>query len=694
MTVVDTLKVRLELINRTTQSLLQVAKNIERLEQKMEKFNRVSAKVTEQQTRTTAEVHRTVDAVGRLQNAFLSLGAIYASINITQQILDTSDALTMATGRLSLLTDNVMELRDQIYQMSQETRVNFLDMLSTVTKMGINVGVGPGEWFENTDELVKFNELVAKTFAIGGQNTKEIGAAMLQLTQALSSGRLQGDEFRSLFENSPLYVKYIGEYLGEIYGATDELGNSIALSNGQLKELGAQGLLTSDVLIDAMFYAADEINEKFESVPRTFAQRFEQIKNILVQQGQNLLETINNVVDNESFDKFLGHLTNQMTLILGIIDSVLTAISPLIQFVLSHWNIMAPLLMTIAGAMTILIIKTELSADTFLAHEIAVRKDAFALKANQLVTQAYTTTLNLLKIAHLKLAAAEDINSRIRLSVITITKRQNMESKITAFLLKNEALGNLAVAISSRIYAAAQGEGVIASLARIATGKLNIVTFAQEATAAGAAAIAVNLLNAALMFIVLPVLVVIGVIWVIIKVLNHFGGTSYTVAGVLIGTLAVAASIIADAFILAYNSVARFINLFKRNKIEYIDYIDPTEQWKNWNDKFSNKSSFDYSLEAGDYSSILNDDLMAGIDGILENTGDIANNTSMTNDDISFLRALAENRVITRMNAINVNITNNNEMNVNSDMDLDGVVQRITDSLYDAVSNNAKGVHI
>lgn len=700
MTVVDTLKVRLELVNKTSQTLLAVSRGLETVERDMRRVETASRGVVASQNQMTTAVDNTVISARELYYALISWGAAYSAINITRSILETSDTITLATARLGLLTDNVTQLSDQIYQMSQETRNNYLEMLSVVSKMGINVGVGEGEWFANTDELVKFNELVAKTFAIGGQNTKEINAAMLQLTQALSSGRLQGDEFRSLFENSPLYIRYIGEYLGEVYGAVDEAGNSIALTNGQLKELAAQGLLTSDVMIDAMFYAADEIEAKFETVPRTFQQRFEQVRNLIIQQGKQLLETINNIVDNASFDRFLEHLSNQLTFIIGAIDAVLTALSPIITFVMEHWNVMGPLIFATAGAMAYFAITTELSTNEVLRNSIALRVNALQLRLVDSAQKAATISATLLRNAYrVLMAIAGDKWALAQLRLIAIGRRYNAITKIKTMLLKNEAFATMLLTTAIKLKTLAEGQGVVASIARWIVGKLNIATYTAEGVAASFATLAVNALSAAMFFILIPLGIALVVIWLVIKAVNALTGSSYTLAEVLFGTVGVIVAFITNLFIGLYNVIIAVANAMYGlatgdwDHFEAKAYVDYGEYWDRYGGKFKNNSLMSYDLNNQDYSTVLNDELMSGIDGILGNTGEIADNTSMSSEDIKFLRAMAENRVITRMNSMNINITNNNEMTVNNDRDLDGVVDYITNSLNEALNNGARGVH-
>ena len=354
--------------------------------------------------------------------------------------------------------------------------------------------------------------------------------------------------------------------------------------------------------------------------------------------------------------------------------------------------------MVVAGAMAYLAIKTELSANTFFAHEVAARKDALALRLVSVQQKATALGATTLRNAYrLLLAVMGDEWALTQLKVIAIGRKQLAISKLTTFLLQHETLARRAATASMKLYNLAQGEGVIAGIARWIVGKLNVATFIQEGTAAWFATAAVNALNMAFFYILIPIGIVLAVFWLILQVVNKITGSSYSLAEVLMGALGVAVAFITNLFIGLYNvviAVANAIGSLFGQKYEKMDYVDYGEYYDRYSKKFSNNSLLNYSMDNQDYSDILSDDLMAGIDGILGNTGEIANNTSMTSQDVEFLRAMAENRVITRMNTMTINITNNNEMSVNSEMDLDGISEYMANSLTEAFSKSARGVHL
>lgn len=161
---------------------------------------------------------------------------------------------------------NLPQLQDMIFQSAQRSRGNFLDQSQTVSKLGI---LAPNA-FKGSEEIVNFSELMSKSFKIGGASQQEQSAGMYQLTQAMASGRLQGDEFRSIMENAPMLAQAISKYMG--------------VSVGTLREMSSEGKITADVIKNAMFYAAADINEKFNAIPKTFGDAVTNMKNNFIKE--------------------------------------------------------------------------------------------------------------------------------------------------------------------------------------------------------------------------------------------------------------------------------------------------------------------------------------------------------------------------------------------------------------------------
>ena len=180
------------------------------------------------------------------------------SENISSNILNNQISNNSLDNTKTVITENqeaninLPQLQDMIFQSAQRSRGDFLDQSQTVSKLGI---LAPNA-FKDSKEIVNFSELMSKSFKIGGASQQEQSAGMYQLTQAMASGRLQGDEFRSIMENAPMLAQAISKYMG--------------VSVGTLREMSSEGKITADVIKNAMFYAAADINEKFDAIPKTF----------------------------------------------------------------------------------------------------------------------------------------------------------------------------------------------------------------------------------------------------------------------------------------------------------------------------------------------------------------------------------------------------------------------------------------
>lgn len=191
-----------------------------------------------------------------------------------KNIIGLSDTMTSTTSRLDMMNDGLQttsELQNKIYQSAQNSRTAYTDTAQVVSKLGMLAG----DAFSSNEETVAFAEQMNKQFKIGGASVQEQTSAMYQLTQAMAAGKLQGDEFRSIMENAPMLANSIAEYMG--------------IPKGELKEMASDGVITADIIKNAMFAAADETNAQFEKLPMTFAQ----VGTVI---GNTLLQTFNPVI--------------------------------------------------------------------------------------------------------------------------------------------------------------------------------------------------------------------------------------------------------------------------------------------------------------------------------------------------------------------------------------------------------------
>lgn len=222
-------------------------------------------------------------------------GAVGAAFGVST-IIKTSDAVAQTKARLDLMNDNMQttaELQNMIYESAKRSRGAYLDTADAVAKMGVLAG----DAFSSNEETIAFMEQVNKHFVIGGADTQQQQAAILQLTQAMASGVLQGEELRSIMENAPTIATAIEDYLG--------------VSNG-LKDIASEGQITSEVVKEALLGAAEETNAKFESMPKTFGQIWIEFKNNAIKAFQPILEKINEIANSGKLEEYLQTATDFM----------------------------------------------------------------------------------------------------------------------------------------------------------------------------------------------------------------------------------------------------------------------------------------------------------------------------------------------------------------------------------------------
>ena len=234
---------------------------INRVANQLDRMNQRQEEAANKAKKTKGEFQKLVDTVRNL-----------AVVNFAQttgkQILQLADSMTTTRARLDLMNDGLQttaELQDMIVKSANRSRAAYSTTADAVAKMGIMAG----DAFSSNEELIAFSELINKQFTIAGTSAAGIDAAMLQLTQAMSSGVLRGEELNSVFEQAPTIIQTIADYLG--------------VPIGKIREMAAEGQITSTIVKNAMLASADEINAKFASMPMTCSQVWTIAKNIALE---------------------------------------------------------------------------------------------------------------------------------------------------------------------------------------------------------------------------------------------------------------------------------------------------------------------------------------------------------------------------------------------------------------------------
>lgn len=262
------------------------------------------------------------------------VAAAVGSVMGVKQIINLSDTMSQTKARLDLMNDGLQstkELQDRIFDSAQKSRGSYQDTADLVSKLGLNAK----DAFENTAQIVDFAEQVNKQFVISGASAEETKNATLQLTQALSSGVLRGDELRSIFEQAPTLIQSIANYMG--------------VPIGRIRDMAAEGQITAETVKNALLECADETNAKFASMPLTFSQLWTNFKNRAMQAFQPVLEKINELANNGRLEEYIGKIAEAMATVSDVIMNVIT-------WVLDHQDIVKAAFIGLSvaiGAMTV-----------------------------------------------------------------------------------------------------------------------------------------------------------------------------------------------------------------------------------------------------------------------------------------------------------------------------------------------------
>lgn len=292
---------------------------------------------TTEQNNFNKSLNQGVSKADSLFSKIKSFIGLYAGIQSVKIGLDVSDNISQTMARLNLMNDGKQttdQLQQAIFQSAQNSRASFLDTASVVSKLGI---LAP-QAFNSNMETVKFSELMTKSFKVGGASTSEQTSGMYQLTQAMASGKLQGDEFRSIMENAPLLAQAISKYTGK--------------SMGELKDMSKEGLITSDVIKNAVFAMSDEINTKFNSIPQTFGDVVNKIKNNAVNSFMRISSTMSSIFNSERFQGFIDGVSSFINKTFIMINWLIKGISAVGTVLYEIWGPIQPILVTVLGLLT------------------------------------------------------------------------------------------------------------------------------------------------------------------------------------------------------------------------------------------------------------------------------------------------------------------------------------------------------
>lgn len=268
------------------------------------------------------------DAAGNLLGTIRGLASAYLSFQALRNVVSLSDQMTSTTARLTMIVDDggsVEALEQKIMASAQRSRASYLSTAQAISQMGLMAG----DAFASNDELIAFTEAVNKQFVIAGTNAAGAEAATLQLTQAMASGVLRGEELNSVFEQAPNIIQNIADYLD--------------VPIGQIREMASEGEITADLVKDAMLDAADEIDDAFQDMPRTWGQLWTEFQNDALSAFQPVLEKFNELANKQEVQDMLDDILN------GLVG-IANAAAVVVDFVSENWNELVPVFAGVTAA--------------------------------------------------------------------------------------------------------------------------------------------------------------------------------------------------------------------------------------------------------------------------------------------------------------------------------------------------------
>lgn len=630
------------------------------------------------------------DLLGKVKNIVATLG-VAAGI---KQLVGLSDQMTSTNARLSLMVDDggsVTDLENKIMASAQRSRANYLDTASAIASMGANAGNA----FSGNDELIAFMEQVNKQFVIGGATAQGQSAAMLQLTQAMAAGALRGEELNSILENAPGIARAIERYMG--------------VAEGSIKQYAQEGLITSEVVKNALFAAAEDThdemgnliegtNSKFESMPMTWAQVRTNMQNQALAVLNPILTKINQIANSDDFNTLANGAITAFGTLAAVLSGCLDLVVAVGSFMVENWSWLGPIIGGVVTAMlayhgALLAVNIAEGIHNGLAALSAARS---ALKTGATLAEAAATTT--------ATGAQVGLNAAL------------LACPITWIILAVIALIAAIIAVCNWI---AKTTGVASSFFGVITGGINVAIQAVKNAALVVANVALGIWNA-----LGAVCSNIGTAFhnVIANVQGWFYGLLATALTVVEGICAAlnklpfvefdysGISAKADEYAAksaeAYGSTEEYTSVGDAFSKGFNTFDTFTDGWASdafqagasWGDgvadKVGNMFDFDLGAAGADTGAFALDQIASDTGSIADSTGGMADALEVSSEQLEYLRDIAEREAVNRFTTAEVKIDMTGMTNrIDGNADLDGVLTTLTDGFAEALVTAAEGVH-
>lgn len=637
----------------------------------------------DQQQRFNRSIRDGSSAADGLWQKMKGIAATVGGMIGLKQALGTSDQLTQTNARLNNALikfddgGSIEELEAKVMASAQRSRAYYMDTAAAVAKLGTNAR----DAFTNMDEVIAFSELVNKSFVIGGAGAQEQSAAMLQLTQAMASGVLRGEELNSIFENAPGIIQSIAKYLD--------------VPIGQIRTMASEGQITTDIVKNAMFEAAGDIERTFSNMPKTWGQIWTGMKNKALSIFAPILTKINELANSELVAKLTDGIVNGLAAIATVANMILDLMINVASVVVDNWSWLSPIILGVAAALGVYY-GAQLAANTVGLISKGVH---IAMAGAKMIQLAATGALTAATAA--ETAAQYGLNAAL------------YACPLVWIII-------LIIALVALFYAAVAAVNKFAGTSVSATG---IICGAFMAALAFIGNIFIALWNVAAEVFVLIYNLVATVANFIGNVFNDPVGAVcrlfFDLADTVLGVLQALASAIDAIF---GSNLAGAVQGWRDSLGGWVDetFGKGTEVMAKMSaddlklDRFEYGAAFDLGYNFGEgidskVSGLFDGSAMDSmgafdigntLDGIYGNTGDTAGNTAamsdaldITEEDLSYLRDIAEREAINRFTTAEIHVEQHNENHISKDADLDGIMDAWANDFAEKLDVSEEGVH-
>ena len=639
-----------------------------------------------QQDRFNDKIKKGTTAADGLWGKLKGIAATVGGLAAAKQIIGISDDLASTRARLNLIVDDggsVSELEQKIMASAQRSRSAYFDTASAIANMGANAKSA----FDGTDEIIAFMEQINKQFVIGGASAQGQAAAMLQLTQAMGAGALRGEELNSILENAPGIARAIESYMG--------------VAEGSIKQYAEQGIITAEVVKNAMFAAADETNAKFESMPKTWAQIWTSMQNKALSIFNPILTKINQIANSEQFTKVTDGIINGLAGVASVATVVLDLLISSASLIVDNWSWLSPIILGVAAALGV-----------YYGAQLAANAVGMITKGIHIV-MAGAKMIQLAATGALTTATAAETAAQYGLNAALYA------CPLVWIII-------LIIALIAAVYGVVAAVNHFAGTSVSATG---IICGAFMTALAFIGNLFVTLCNLIIDIFVIIYNLIASVANFIGNVFNDPIGSVcrlfFDLADTVLGILQALASAIDTIF---GSNLAGSVQGWRDSLGSWVDetFGEGEEIMKKLNaedlhlDRFEYGAAFDMGYEFGqgiddkvsglfDFSSLdsmgADDGLDAyglgnTLDGIYGNTGDTAANTAASSEaldiaeeDLAYMRDIAEREAINRFTTAEIKVEQHNENHISKDTDLDGIMDAWANDFAEKLDVSEEGVH-